>query len=321
MGMERREIVFEHDDDAVEHRKLNWRAIIAGTVATIGIQVWFLYLGGALGLSSFNADRAATFSDYAILGPIAFLAFTALVSSFAGAWICGHWANLNSDEDAYMHGGLTWALSAIVIAMGLGTALGLSSSAVQSGANKAMASAAASGQEAGAQQSGSLAYDRLNDKKFADFVSQRAKSHMKSADGKPIDVSYEAGDERADNKSRLVEADNIADDYQLTRFVMNETRMSEDEAEKFLEANKEPIAQAAANSQREWELAHSRDLAKAEAARRSASEFAWTMALLGLLSLGMALAGSYLGWKHRYNDDLGDDDDKILADTGRPDAL
>ena len=319
--MERREIVFEDDDVAVECRKLNWKAIIAGTVATIGIQVWFLYLGGALGLSSFNADRAATFSDYAILAPIAFLAFTALVSSFAGAWICGHWANLNSDEDAYMHGGLTWALSAIVIAMGLGTALGLSSSAVQSGANKAMASASASGEAKGAQQAGSLAYDRLNDKKFADFVSARAKSHAGSADGQPIDVSYEGGDERADNKSRMVKYDNIPDDYELKRFVMNETRMSEDEAEKFLEANKEPIAQAAANSQREWELAHSRDLAKAEAARRSASEFAWTMALLGLLSLGMALTGAYLGWKHRYSDDFDDDDNDLPADTTRTDVL
>src|SRR4051812_14505995 len=93
--MQGREADYGHADVPVEHRKLNWRAIVAGTVATIGIQVWFMYLGGALGLSTFNADRAATFSDYAILGPIAFLAITALVSSFAGAWICGHWANLN----------------------------------------------------------------------------------------------------------------------------------------------------------------------------------------------------------------------------------
>jgi hypothetical protein len=317
--MQQRDIRHDHSDEPVEFRKLNWKAIIAGTTATIGIQVWFLYLGGALGLSSFNADRAATFSDYAILGPIAFLAFTALVSSFAGAWLCGHWANLDSDEDAYMHGGMTWALSAIVIALGLGASLGLSSSAVQSGAAKAMNSANARGESKGAQEAGSLAYDRLNDKKFADFVSQKARSFKDS--GQAVNVAYEKDIEVTDEKSRQVKYSQVADDYELKRFVMNEARISEDAAEEFLKANKESIAQAAANSQREWELAHSRDIAKTETARRNAAEFAWTMALLGLLSLGMAITGSYLGWKQRYHDVYATDADDLPEDRTRTDAM
>ena len=42
--------VNETDVEFIEHRKINWRAILlVGSVITLGIQAWFLYLGSASG--------------------------------------------------------------------------------------------------------------------------------------------------------------------------------------------------------------------------------------------------------------------------------
>jgi hypothetical protein len=290
--------------ELVEHRKINWRAILVGSVITLGIQAWFLYLGSALGLSSFNADRAATFGDASIWGPIAFLLVTAFLSSTAGAWICGHWANLYSSEDALMHGGATWALSAIMIALALAVGFGLGSSAVQSGATKAQASANAPGQEKGAQEAGSLAYDRLNDAGFARFLSQQAKAYA-GREGVAMNVSA-----KSETDAHRVDPKAISKDYELQRFVMTETGMDQNDAKNFLKDRQEAIAQAAADSQRQWELTHARDIAKAENARRDASQLAWTMTALGLLTLAASLAASYGGWMQRYGKD-----DEIAVDV------
>ena len=307
------------DDDIqfVERRKINWRAIFAGSVATLGIQAWFLYLGSALGLSSFYADQASTFSDASIWGPIVFLLVTALISTAVGAWICGHWANLYSSEDALMHGGVTWALSALLIALGLAVGFGLSSSLIQSGAAKAQVSSGLSGEDKGAEAAGSLAYDRLNDPKFADFVGQEAKSFA-SKQGVPVNVSVDNNQNKSgkDSKAKRVDSRNIENDYELQRFVMTQTGLDQDTAKNFLKDHEEQLAQAAAESQRLWEMAHARDVAKAENARRDAAHFAWTMTALGLLTLGTAMCASYMGWRQRYGNIH--DDEIPPEDLGAP---
>lgn len=295
-----------NEPEFVERRKINWRAIFAGSVATLGAMTWFLYLGSAIGLSSFNADRAATFSDYAIWAPMLYILITGLLSTALGAFITGHWANLYSAEDAYMHGGVMWALSAIMIAFGVATTMGLSSSAVQSGSTKALNSTAARGQEKGAEMSGSLAYDRLNDPAFAGFVADEAKSFASKTEGTPINTSYDKASDSKKNmsadKSHQVDSKKIASDYELQRFVMTEAGLSKEAAQTFLKEQQQPIAQAAANSQRQWEIDHARDIAKAENARRNAADFAWTLSAVGLITLACALGASYAGWRERYGD-------------------
>jgi hypothetical protein len=306
----------ETETEFVERRKINWRAILVGSVITLGIQAWFLYLGSALGLSSFYADRAATFSDSSIWLPIAFLLITAFVSSTVGGWVCGHWANLYSSEDAFLHGGATWALSAIMIALGLATGFGLSTAAVQSGALKAQASANAPGQDKGAQEAGSVAYDRLNDPKFAGFLSEQARGYA-GKEGVPVNVSADNKNknnnnaQRSDAKAHRVDPKTIANDYELQRFVMTETGMDQSGAKNFLKERQDAIAQAAADSQRQWEMAHARDIAKAENARRDASHLAWTMTALGLLTLAASIAAAYNGWRQRY----GRDDERFETET------
>lgn len=305
-----------NEPEFVERRKINWRAIFAGSVATLGAMTWFLYLGSAIGLSTFNADRAATFSDWAVAGPIIYLFVAGLLSTFLGAFITGHWANLYSAEDAYLHGGITWAFSACVIAFGLALLGGLSAAAVQSGSAKAQASTAAMGQQKGAEEAGSLAYDRLNDQKFASFVADQARSYQ-SKNESPVNTAYDKGevkDNRSDSakpmnadKSHQVEPKKIADDYELQRFVMTEAGLSKDAAKNFLKENQQQIAQAAADSQRQWEIQHAREIAKAENARRNASDFAWTLSAIGLVTLACALGASYLGWRERYGD-INDDE-------------
>jgi hypothetical protein len=295
-----------NEPEFVERRKINWRAIFAGSVATLGALTWFMYLGSAIGLSTFHADRAATFSDAAVWGPVLYIFITGVLSTALGAFITGHWANLYSAEDAYMHGGVMWGFSAIILAFGIALTMGLTSSATQAASEKAMNTTAARGQEKGAEQAGSLAYDRLNDPKFAGFVADQAKAFASKTEGTPINTAYDkASDSKktmSADKSHQVEPKKIANDYELQRFVMTEAGLSKDAAQNFLKEQQQPIAQAAADSQRQWEIDHARDIAKAENARRNAADMAWTLSAVGLITLACALAASYAGWRERYGD-------------------
>jgi hypothetical protein len=276
-----------------EH-SLHWKPVMAGAISTLGIQVFFFYLGSALGLSSFSADRAETFSDSALWGPVLFILVTAAASAFVGGWITGLFGNYFTKEDVALNSGLTWALSAVLIALGLSTLAGLTSSATQSGALKAQVSAATPGQEKAAQQVGSVAYDRLNDPTFAGFVAERARAFA-SKQETPMNVSVDSKSNAPKTDHRSVKPKNIESDYELQRFVMTATDMNKDSTAEFLKQERESIAQAAADSQRRWEVQHARDIAKAETARKSASGLAWAMTLAGLVSLAMTIVGGTIG--------------------------
>lgn len=284
----------EHVGASAPGRKehsLHWKAVMAGAVATLGVQVFFFYLGSALGLSSFNADRAQTFSDSAIWGPVLFILIAGVISAFVGGWITGLFGSYYSKEDVALNGGLTWALSALLIALGLGTLAGLTSSATQSGAVKAQASAANSGQEKAAQQVGSVAYDRLNDPAFSQFVAERARAFAKNRET-PINVSMKS---KKSSSDRDVSPKKIENDYELQRFVMAATEMDKEAAKEFLKQERESIAQAAEESQHRWEVQHANEIAKAETARRSASSLAWVMTLTALATLAMTIIGATVG--------------------------
>jgi hypothetical protein len=288
----------EEVSDVLDYRREHsphWRAIVAGAVATLAVQLVFFYLGSALGLSSFSGDRAETFSDSSIWLPIFFILLAGLVSSFIGGWVMGLFGRFFSRNDVYLNGGLTWALSAILIALGLATVAGLTSTVTQSGAQKAQASSAAPGQEKAAQQVGSVAYDRLNDQQFANFVAERARSFANKRDT-PINVS--AGPSKSDgsqNDRRGSSLKNIEDDYELQRFVSTATDMDKDAAKEFLKQEREAISQAALESQRRWEKEHAGEISKAETGRRSASNIAWVMTLTALASLAITLVGAAVG--------------------------
>ncbi|HYF49989.1 MAG TPA: hypothetical protein VEJ63_11315 [Planctomycetota bacterium] len=300
----------------VERRKLNWSAIVAGVVATLGLQVLMMYLGAALGLSVIDPYAPATGNTADYAWPILYLVLTALLSGFFGAWVAGHWANLYDAEDALMHGALTWALGAVVIAAGLGTMMQMGLNTAQTGAQTAQAAAQLGanpreGQAAANNFGSALTFSSLDDERFTSFVLNRAKSFEQSNAGRDEAVNVTTDEKKKADDNRVVKPEDVEDNDELLAFLTSQTNMNEDQAEKFLETEKESIAKAQQESHDRWQRAHARELAQAERAREAASKAAWTWTGLALLSLAAALGGSYLGWRQRY----ADDDDDFVAET------
>jgi hypothetical protein len=304
----------------VERRKLNWSAIFAGVVATLGLQVLMLYFGGAMGLSLFNPFEMALNNDSSYVLPILWLAITALASSFFGAWVAGHWANLYEAEDAYMHGALTWALCALVLAAGLGTAFQMGTSATQAGAQSIQA-AAQTGADTQAGKNQAMAYgtavkyDPVMDPNFSQHLISRAQAWNQRAPAssdKSMEASYEHKELAA---SQRVDPKDIKNDTNLRDFISLKTGMSKDRAEEFLEAEKDSLAQTLANTKTQFDQRHAEQQIQAEKVRQAASTVAWTWTGLALLALAASLGGSYLGWRQRYRD-LDDDDVVTRSDEG-----
>jgi len=299
----------------VERRKLNWSAIVAGVVTTLGLQVLMMYFGAALGLSVIDPYAPSTGDNSSMVLPILFLVVTALASGFCGAWVAGHWANLYEAEDALMHGALTWGLGAIVIAAGLGTMMQMGVNTAQAGAQTAQAAAQLGANPRDAQATGNafgsvLSYSSLDDERFTSFVLNRAKSFEQTASRGNEAVNVTSDNKRDD--SRKITPGDVEDNDDLKAYITSNTNMNEDQAENFLKSEKDGIARAQQESHDRWQRTHARELAQAERARDAASKAAWTWTGLALLSLAAALGGSYLGWRQRYADD---DDDFIADDT------
>lgn len=310
-----------------EWRKLNWTAIAAGVVAMLGLEAFLLAFGGAVGLSTFNFyDFAGTEAPYKVpVATILWLALAVLASTFFGAWIAGHWANLEEGEDAVMHGALTWALGVAIASAGI---FSIAETGAGAAAANPMITSAAMSPSGGKKddkngEQAPLSFSALDDPQFANFLVSRADSWAQQnrsvparfdrTDKKdPDQVSETSPKEPAPSASssgdaqqrHQVKPDDIAKNVEYKTFVMSQTGVSEDQAEQFLKENKQALAQAQANSQRNWEQMNARELARAEKFRKASSVFAWTMTVIGLLALGAAVGGSYLGWTARYHPEL-----------------
>ena len=307
-----------------EWRKLNWTAIVAGVVAMLGLEAFLLAFGGAVGLSTFNFyDIAGGDGPYKVpVATILWLAIAVLSSSFFGAWIAGHWANLEEGEDAVMHGALTWALGAVLAGAGVFSMMETGAGAA---AANPMMTQAASTQRNSAQKGeapGPLSFSALDDPNFANFLGNRADAWAQTSGQVPArydrdnksdtsatprhntDVPPTTAPVAPDSDRNKVKPDDVAKDVEYKSFIMSQTGISDDQADKFLKENKDVIAQAQANSQRNWEQANARELAHAEKFRKASSVFAWSMTVIGLLALGAAVGGSYLGWTARYHPEL-----------------
>jgi len=324
-----------------EWRKLNWTAIVAGVVAMLGLEAFLLAFGGAVGLSTFNFyDIAGADGPYKVpVATILWLAIAVLSSSFFGAWIAGHWANLEEAEDAYMHGALTWALGVLLASAGIFSMIETGAGAAA--ANPMMAQTATHRTSAPKGETpGPLNFSALDDANFANFLANRADAWAQTNSQVPAkydrtdksdrsdtpphnsDVPPTTAPVAADNDHNKVKPDDVAKDVEYKSFIVSQTGLSDDQAVKFLKENKESIAQAQANTQRNWEQANARELAHAEKFRKASSVFAWSMTVIGLLALGAAVGGSYLGWTARYHPELRVDEPPtsrvIDSTTGEP---
>ncbi len=316
------EVISEGNPCAVgvaERRKLSWGAVVAGVFTTLGLQVFMMYLGTALGASTLDPYTMAQNQDASYALPIIFLLITALFSSFAGSWVAGHWANLYSAEDSFIHGALTWSLSAVLLTAGIGALFQMGTSATQAGAQAAQVTAMTDGPgtvRGQAQAIGEvLNFDSLEDPRFSQFVLNRARTWESQQSQRraeePVSVSAipaeqrqssrQAAAQRKKEEKLKVDPGDVAKNDDLIEYVAANSNMTEDQAKQFVESNKESIARAQEESLGRWEQQHRQELAQAERVQKATSTIAWTMTGLSLLALAASLGGSYVGWRQRYH--------------------
>lgn len=128
----------------VVHPTMNWGAIIAGWVVAVGI-AFLMYVGGlAMGFSAFDAHDAAASAKGIGIGTVAWLILTWVVSLLAGGMFASWFDGRDDSTNGAMHGitvwGLSIAASGLLVAMGLGGAVGSSASLIGAGASHASAS-------------------------------------------------------------------------------------------------------------------------------------------------------------------------------------
>jgi hypothetical protein len=303
----------------VVRRKLNWSAIWAGIVATLGILILMVYLGSALGLSVFNPYQG-TFHQLALTwSVIGWLALSIVVASFFGAWIAGRWGNLYDGADAMIHGVSTWALSLLFASLGVGLLLAFSSFQTQS----TLSSLALPGMK---YEGKALSYNSLDDARFTGFLVNRANQFAASQPmnvtaedkknlpagsemelpAKPGDLNKEQERSRLEDQSRAGgrhEKVEVAQKSELLNYLTAQTNLDAKQAKDFIHNEKDSIAAAQHEGYQRWHQAHARDIAVAQRDRVHQMQVWWSIFGLSALALLFALLGSYLGWTGRYEEE------------------
>src|ERR1035438_2589111 len=107
--------------DRCLHHSLCWGAVLAGTIAAIGIHLLLTALGVGAGLARFrpmtDTNPVATFSVGAAM---AWSLFAIVALSFGG-WVAGRFSGC--PKSGFVHGVLVWSLTLIItlLLLSLGT--------------------------------------------------------------------------------------------------------------------------------------------------------------------------------------------------------
>ena len=117
---------------------LRWGAIIAGWLVAVGI-AFLLYVGGlAMGFSAFDPNDAETTAKGIGIGTAAWLVLTWVVSLLIGGMFASWFDGRDDETTGVMHGitvwGLSIAASGLLLAQGMGGAIGSGASLAAAGA-------------------------------------------------------------------------------------------------------------------------------------------------------------------------------------------
>lgn len=110
--------------ETVSANRINWGAIIGGTVIGLFSQLLLTLLGVAIGLTALDPGQRVGEGFGA--GSAIYLAIATIISVFVGAWAAGRFSGLVLKNDGILHGIATLALitliSLVALSIGLGTA-------------------------------------------------------------------------------------------------------------------------------------------------------------------------------------------------------
>ena len=108
--------------------RVSFRAIVAGVVVAILVQLLLTLLGLAIGMVSFNPTTDSAPMKGFGTGAIIWIILTTIIALFSGGWVSGWLATSTNKIDRILHGVLTWGihtlLSIFLIGSSVGTILG-----------------------------------------------------------------------------------------------------------------------------------------------------------------------------------------------------
>lgn len=112
----------------VVHPSMNWGAIIAGWLVAVGIAFMMYVAGLAMGFSALDPYDAGTTAKVIGAGTCAWLVLTWVVSLLVGSMFAGWFDGRDDQTTGVLHGVTVWGLSiaasGLLLALGIGGAIG-----------------------------------------------------------------------------------------------------------------------------------------------------------------------------------------------------
>lgn len=108
-------------------QRISWGAVIAGSIVSIAVLVFMTTLGAGIGLTSMpsaiSGGGAAAARSFGIGGGV-YMLLSGIVSFFCGGWVAGRLNGIPRVSESVIHGIVSWALTTVLLAFALTTAVG-----------------------------------------------------------------------------------------------------------------------------------------------------------------------------------------------------
>jgi hypothetical protein len=285
--------VIEDNNPGLIERPVSWRAVLAGVVIAIVVQVLLAVLGGALGLAFVDPTEA----NNPDLGTITIIAtiwwvLSGILAAWAGGVTAGRLSGRPGTTMAAWHGLVAWAATTLVIFYLITTAVG----GVVGGAFSALGGVASTAADAAASAVPAVAdavdpFSRF-ETNIDDAIGVNDPAAARSALTALVQDAFTAeGDATGPAMDRAVDA------------FARSTGMTPDQAREQLTAWQEEYSQAVATAEAEAREA-------ADAARKAASA-------AGIISVIALVFGALAGWFGGLNSPLPERDSLFGSGIGR----
>jgi hypothetical protein len=111
--MSLRVVGFRPGDVHISNVRMNWSSIFTGACITLGLGIFFLMLGNAIGLSVVNTVRTDISGALKFFSWI-YMAITFIFSYAAGSYFCSRPNVADTPSAGLVHGLTSWALATVV---------------------------------------------------------------------------------------------------------------------------------------------------------------------------------------------------------------
>ncbi len=121
----------------VQRPMISWGAILAGAFIAFVVNATLMSMGGGIGFSSFDPEQGDSVGRGAMLAAGAFWFIAGLISLFAGGYVAARMSGYRERVVAGLHGLCAWAVASavtiVLVATGIGSAVGAAVGLVGSG--------------------------------------------------------------------------------------------------------------------------------------------------------------------------------------------